>query len=327
MFGEHHRNRWQSLAASETPTVVATPSVASSEPEPIVVELILITGSRSGLAATILDGYYMIGRHADCQIRPKTRSVSRRHCVVFRDNETFRVLDLESTSGTKINHVRIEPRIWCELNDGDELSCGKICFQVSIKSTQVSPARRHEEARAEATPVGAAAGAESNGDLMPGDRLVTGEAWQEFDVAAFLESQDDADREERYDKIRRSQTASDVSKNDQATVEIDAELDLDGEFGHSDDTASDSDDGVETTESVGPSDRSAKNMRGQTIPKPRLLPTRNIGSRLQNLFSGDVDRMKLIGAMIAAVVITGFVAYQLIEFTNGPPAQVIDDLD
>ena len=301
--------------------------MASSEPVPIVVELILITGSRSGLAAKVLNGYYMIGRHADCQIRPKTRSVSRRHCVLSRDNETFRVLDLESTSGTKINHVRIEPKIWCDLNDGDELSCGKICFRVSIKSQHAAPSRQHEEARAEATPVGAAAATESRGDLLPTDRLVTGEAWQEFDVADFLESQDEADREERYDKIRRSQAASEARKDEQESDEIDSDAELDSDIVEPADHETSADHELPTHADGVPSDRSAKNMRGESIPTPRLLGTESIGRRLKNLFSGDVDRMKLIASLIVAILITVVVVLQLIEFTSGPPAHVIDDLD
>ena len=48
----------------------------------MTVKLILATGSHAGMEETLKPGYYMIGRHEQCQIRPKSRSVSRRHCLL-----------------------------------------------------------------------------------------------------------------------------------------------------------------------------------------------------------------------------------------------------
>ena len=54
-------------------------------------QLVLASGSRSGLAAPLFEGYYLIGRHEECQIRPKSRSVSRRHCLLHNHNGLLRV--------------------------------------------------------------------------------------------------------------------------------------------------------------------------------------------------------------------------------------------
>ena len=192
------------------------------------VELILATGSRAGITAPIMNGYYMIGRHAECQIRPKTRSVSRRHCVVWRDNDTFKVLDLESTSGTKINQQRIEPRVWCDLKDGDECELRKNSFssvdEGERNSTPPKPIENAPAAAAlidspahETDPQGDGGTTLANIESEPetvtaGTEMVAGEAWQTFNVADFLASQDEADREQRYDSIRQSH-ASAVMEN------------------------------------------------------------------------------------------------------------------
>ncbi|MFK8113739.1 MAG: FHA domain-containing protein [Rubripirellula sp.] len=99
--------------------------------------LILAVGSRAGLAVPIQTGYYLIGRHEECQIRPKSRSVSRHHCLILHREETgLSVLDLSSTTGTHVNGKRLVPRDWEPLSDGDMIRCGKVQFQVSMDPCQ-----------------------------------------------------------------------------------------------------------------------------------------------------------------------------------------------
>ena len=102
--------------------------------------LVLAAGSRAGTEAPLLVGYYMIGREADCQIRPKSRSVSRRHCLVHHQGDGVRVFDLGSTSGTTINNKKIAPKSWVNLEDGDLLRLGKIGFHLRLGQTE-HPAR------------------------------------------------------------------------------------------------------------------------------------------------------------------------------------------
>tara|TARA_R110002049_G_scaffold2750_8_gene22317 strand:+ start:278367 stop:279311 length:945 start_codon:yes stop_codon:yes gene_type:complete len=314
--------------------------VPSTEFEPIDVELILATGSRAGLAASIMDGYYMIGRHADCQIRPKTRSVSRRHCVVFRENATFRVLDLESTSGTKINHERIEPKKWCDLKDGDVLSCGKICFQVSIRSRVHLPTLSQESAPTQVN--GRTSPAEPAADPHTAGEMVTGEAWQAFDIADFLESQDDADREQRYDKIRQSQAAREAREAAEEFDEFDTEMLDSSDLSVYEDTPIETDENTSTSlrDSVAQAQHIRRQDSSETSATPatsgtpdraatsaRRVPGAGIGQRIATIFSGDMARTKLIVAFVVALTIIGFVASQAFEFATGPPVRVIDDLD
>ncbi len=94
--------------------------------------LVLAVGSRAGREAPLQYGYYMIGRHSECQIRPKSRSVSRRHCLLFQDDTGLQVLDLNSTAGTRVNDLRIRPKTWIALRNGDMLRCGKVVFRVDL---------------------------------------------------------------------------------------------------------------------------------------------------------------------------------------------------
>jgi predicted component of type VI protein secretion system len=101
--------------------------------ESMTARLVLQTGSRAGMPAPLQYGYYMIGRHQECQIRPKSRSVSRYHCLLCHNENVVQVLDLESTSGTRVNEEKLMPKSWVPLSNGDMLRCGKIVFRANVE--------------------------------------------------------------------------------------------------------------------------------------------------------------------------------------------------
>jgi hypothetical protein len=63
-----------------------------------------------------------IGRSPDCEIFLDDVTVSRKHAVIVRTPEGFRVEDQGSLNGTFLNRRRIESG---ELSDGDEVQVGK----------------------------------------------------------------------------------------------------------------------------------------------------------------------------------------------------------
>lgn len=99
----------------------------------MLVHLIVQDGPLAGTLAPIKPGYYLIGRHAECQIRPESRSVSRRHCLVLHNEHGFGVFDLQSSWGTFVNRQRLEPHTWRHLRDGDFLRVGLFGFRVSMR--------------------------------------------------------------------------------------------------------------------------------------------------------------------------------------------------
>ena len=72
----------------------------------------------------------LAGRHPDSDIFLDDITVSRRHAEIHATGDTFTLVDLGSTNGTKVNGVRVAQR---ELQDGDELTFGNIrlIFQAS----------------------------------------------------------------------------------------------------------------------------------------------------------------------------------------------------
>ncbi len=252
----------------------------------MLVQLILAKGSRAGTIAQIQTGYYMIGRHDECQIRPKSRSVSRRHCLVHHAPNGVRLLDLQSTSGTRLNDEKLEPLQWVDVSSGDQIRCGKVAFDVAIDAT--------------------------DGKAAPS--MVQGEAWQEFDIANFLEAQDNVDREKRYQDIRSrlAEDEDDFGEDGLEEESIDA----------------DSDDIDAVTGAAAGTGKSSAEMPAKATTKAE--PARRFGKlprRPSAARSWDLDFLKLIAAVIVTIVVLAFFVYKLVEFRSPPDVQVIEGID
>jgi len=69
------------------------------------------------------EGWTRIGRSLSAQVRFDDPTVSRRHALVYRDQDgTARILDDRSLNGVFKNGQRVE---LAELEDGDEISIGR----------------------------------------------------------------------------------------------------------------------------------------------------------------------------------------------------------
>ena len=276
-----------------------------------MVRLVLTVGSRAGLEAPLQTGYYMIGRHRECQIRPKSRSVSRRHCLLHNDEGVLRLFDLNSSAGTFKNNERLESGIWHEVGDCDEVRCGKVHFVVALGAAAVSSDlhdaqedRRNSE----------------SGEAVQEPSMLRGNAWQDVDVAGFLESEDRADQEKRYENIRSTLTACDK-----------AELDTDS--GSERNTgqlkpAAQNDAGKgspETPRKVEkPRPNQSKFNGKETVGKSNLLFRLIRSSHDQNNL---LERGKVLAlTMLAATVLT-FFCYNVYSFYAGPEANVLEEID
>jgi hypothetical protein len=67
------------------------------------------------------DAVITIGRAAECEVRLADTSVSRRHAEIRPSGDTWAVVDLGSTNGTKVNGATVTDR---KLKDGDTISVG-----------------------------------------------------------------------------------------------------------------------------------------------------------------------------------------------------------
>ena len=68
------------------------------------------------------DGWTRVGRSLSAHVRFDDPTVSRRHALVYRDDEGARVLDDRSLNGVFKNGERVDH---AELEDGDELAIGR----------------------------------------------------------------------------------------------------------------------------------------------------------------------------------------------------------
>ncbi|MFA7443456.1 MAG: GGDEF domain-containing protein, partial [Lysobacteraceae bacterium] len=102
--------------------------------------VVVIHGEALGKRLDIGDSPVSIGRSAQCDLSISHRSISRRHCQIWRDDGRYLIRDLGSTNHTRVNDAIVEQ---AELRDGDHITLGD-CILKFISQTSVE-ARYHEE--------------------------------------------------------------------------------------------------------------------------------------------------------------------------------------
>lgn len=116
------------------------------------VQLIIRGGKQDGRKTDLALGIYLVGRSKECQIRPKNKLVSRKHCAVIHHREAVLLKDLGSKHGTYVNSSKVPSGELVPLNDGDSLQVGQTRFLLAIATgEQVAEAVAKSEV---ASPVG-----------------------------------------------------------------------------------------------------------------------------------------------------------------------------
>jgi predicted component of type VI protein secretion system len=92
-------------------------------------KLIIASGKSAGKAIAVKNNRLLIGRAEECDIRPLSDEVSRRHCMVQVEPDVVWVEDLGSRNGTFVNGTRITEKI--KLFEGDLLAVGGLQLKVS----------------------------------------------------------------------------------------------------------------------------------------------------------------------------------------------------
>ena len=112
---------------SET-TMTFTPEEAEEDglglPEGIDGPALIVRagGGRAGETFPLEHERITIGRSPDCEIFLDDVTVSRKHAVITKNGDDFRIEDEGSLNGTFVNRKRVEA---AELENGDELQIGK----------------------------------------------------------------------------------------------------------------------------------------------------------------------------------------------------------
>jgi predicted component of type VI protein secretion system len=99
--------------------------------------LVLTSGKQEGKLLEIKLPQFIIGRDPQCNLRPASPMISKRHCaVIVRDNKAF-IRDFGSTNGTYLNDQRVEGE--AELKNDDQLKVGPIHFSVRLEVPAPAP--------------------------------------------------------------------------------------------------------------------------------------------------------------------------------------------
>ena len=106
----------------------------------MVTKLIVASGKSAGRSIAIKRNKLLIGRAEECDVRPLSEEVSRRHCSVIVGPADVWAQDLGSRNGTFVNGQRIEAKT--RLSDGDLIRVGSLELKVSC----TPPAAKQEGA-------------------------------------------------------------------------------------------------------------------------------------------------------------------------------------
>lgn len=95
----------------------------------MVTRLIVSSGKSAGRTISIKRNKLLIGRADECDVRPLSDEVSRRHCAIHVGPAEVWVEDLGSRNGTFVNGVRIAEKT--RVSDGDMVRVGALELKVS----------------------------------------------------------------------------------------------------------------------------------------------------------------------------------------------------
>lgn len=88
------------------------------------VKLIVQGGKNHGREVPLSGNKFLIGRGEDCQLRPASDRVSRKHCILRTEEGRVFICDLGSTNHTFVNKEKITGER--ELKNGDVVNVGGI---------------------------------------------------------------------------------------------------------------------------------------------------------------------------------------------------------
>ena len=95
----------------------------------MVTKLIVTSGKSAGRTIAIKRNKLLIGRSEECDVRPLSEEVSRRHCAVHVGPAEVWVEDLGSRNGTFVNGAKLTEKT--RLKDGDIIRVGALELKVS----------------------------------------------------------------------------------------------------------------------------------------------------------------------------------------------------
>jgi pSer/pThr/pTyr-binding forkhead associated (FHA) protein len=127
------------------------------------VKLVITNGKQAGKEIPIKSAKFVIGRNEDCELRPQSHLVSRRHCAILVGADSAAVEDLGSTNGTFLNDEKLVGRH--SLKSGDRIKVGLLEVEVQLPVALGGKSKPKVESIQEAAARTAAKAAASDDDL------------------------------------------------------------------------------------------------------------------------------------------------------------------
>ena len=102
------------------------------------VSLVVASGAHQGKVIPITGSQFLIGRDAQCQLRPASQAISKRHCgILIRDGKVY-LKDFDSTNGTLVNDVHIKG-VEVAVNNGASVKIGPLDFILRVELPTPNP--------------------------------------------------------------------------------------------------------------------------------------------------------------------------------------------
>lgn len=94
--------------------------------------VVLAAGKSQGQAIPITLSHFIIGRDPQCNLRPASAVISKRHCAILvREGKVF-LKDFDSTNGTFVNDIQVKGEV--PIKNDDILTIGPLSFKVVIET-------------------------------------------------------------------------------------------------------------------------------------------------------------------------------------------------
>src|SRR2546430_17740644 len=93
--------------------------------------VVMTAGKSKGQAVPVNLPQFIIGRDPQCNLRPASAAISKRHCAVLVKEGKVFVRDFDSTNGTFVNDVPIKGEV--PLKHEDILKIGPLEFKVVME--------------------------------------------------------------------------------------------------------------------------------------------------------------------------------------------------
>ncbi len=97
--------------------------------------VVLNAGKSAGQMIPITLAQFVIGRDPQCNLRPGSALISKRHCAILVKTDGVYVRDFDSTNGTFLNDEPLTGEV--VVNNNDILKVGPLEFRVAIEGSPV----------------------------------------------------------------------------------------------------------------------------------------------------------------------------------------------